>query len=233
MPSFSIYDAVKSLSTELLNVALNVFSSCDKTKELYWVSDYSPGFIHKIFLETFPNLQIICNLPQYILIEMLSYSDLVSENDVIVAGTNKRFANTAAVLKYCDDTDTHHSLYSLAERDGEINLSLFMNKCLSKLRVFGNGKQHPEVLWRHYLSWSMSHLKEMAFVKINIYKKVPQLLSQFVAAGQLPALTHLHFEKCGDSLKARLGFLFGTRWVNLTNLTVLDCYLHWYDSTRI
>ena len=145
LPSFSIYDAVKSLSTELLNLALNVFSSCDKTRELYWVSDYSPGFIRKIFLETFPNLQIICNLPQYILIEMLSYSDLVSENDVIVAGTNKRFANTAAVLKYCDDTDTHHSLYLLVESDGEINLSPFMNKCLSKLRVFGNDKQHQEV----------------------------------------------------------------------------------------
>ena len=75
----------------------------------------------------------------------------------------------------------------------------------------------------------MRYLKEMAFVKINIYKKVPQLLSQIVAAGQLPALTHLHFEKCGDSLKARLGFLFGTRWANLTNLTLLDCYVHWYD----
>ena len=201
LPSFSIYDAVKSLSADLLNLARNVFSACDKTKELYWVSDYSPGFIHKIFLETFPNLQVICNLPQYILNEMLSYNDLVSENDIIVTGTSKRRVNTAAVLKYCDDTDTHHSLYLLTENDDEINLSPFMNKCLSKLRVFGNGKQYPEVLWRQYLPWSMRYLKEMAFVKINIYKKVPQLLSQFVAAGQLPALTHLHFEKCGDSLK--------------------------------
>ena len=75
----------------------------------------------------------------------------------------------------------------------------------------------------------MTYLKEMAFVKIDIYKKVPHVLSQFVAAGSLPALTHLYFEKCGDSLKARLGFLFKSRWSSLTSLTVLDCYLHWYD----
>ena len=212
-PSFSIYDAVKSMCTDLLNFARNVFAACNKTREFYWVSDYPPAFIRIIFLETFPNLQVICNLPQFIFMEMLSSSpNLASPNDFIVAGTSKRSKSVAAILDYHVRTDRHPSLYLRAEHDGEMNLSPYMYECLSKLRVVGTGKKSSEVIWRKYLPWPMSHLKEMAFVKIDIYKKVPQLLSQFAAAGNLPALTHLHFEKCGDSLKGRLGLMFGHRW---------------------
>ena len=138
-PSFSIYDAVKSLSVDLLNFARDVFSSCDKTREIYLVSDYPVGIVRKFFLETFPNLQIICNLPQYMFMEMLSsYSQLVSQSDVIVAGTNKRSANIATILSHYLDTNTHPSLCLLAESEGELNLSPYMYRCISKLRVFGN-----------------------------------------------------------------------------------------------
>ena len=225
-----VYGYKDELVLEFLN---DIWSSCNKTKDLFLNHEFPVREILSAMGSTFSNLVSIIFVNQDEMIESGALAthttDIdTSELNVILENQSVRCINELS--KFLHASDRKYSLHYVGGNSNlaMMELSTFTQRKIRKLHI-----QQSVIIGFQGRLFSKSELPTCKFlthltmssVHLQLADSLFKALSKAVQEEKMPNLSHLSFADGGNKLQNKIPLLFETQWPTLTHLDLTGCEL--------